>query len=347
MKKLIFSFLSILLVLTSCSKTENDEIYTSKGASDNESYLLVAKSAMLTAEEFPAEDALCNITHYDFIAGQHILAGHIYVGNDEDSLYIQVSSTAGFQGAQENLKIAFTKQPFSGRPSAGHFPYKYNINTADTVVYLSFSLGELGLTCDAKPFYIALHGDVKVYTEEGTAGETAWGGKLVENDKPWWAYITYDPNCCERRTVNISRIVTSKSYFLNDKGEKHWVVTGNADYTNNCLGMDTYMYAYLGTNTPEAAIPLRDYWAQKDIGQILITTTEVENQIKLTYTFLKEYANYNFTNTYLFVGVPETLTGMIYTSGSGTWEGMDCMNFYGFPYQNADTISVKEFIIDL
>lgn len=341
MKRLFGIFLIAMMALMSCSKTDqNDQGLMSKGASDNESYLLLAKSAMLTADEFPAEDALCNITHYDFIAGQHILAGHIYVGNDNDSLYIQVSSSAGFQGAQENLKIAFNDEPFSGRPAAGHFPYKYNLNPTDTVVYLSFSLAELGLTCDTEPFYITLHGDV-------TAGETAWGGIIVENDKPWWAYITYEPECCKVERKNISRIVTSKSYFLNDKGEKNWVVTGNADYTNNCLGMDTYMYAYLGLETPEAAIPLRDYWAQKDIGQILITPTEVENQIKLTYTFLKEYANYNFTNTYLFVGISEELTEVIYTSGSGTWKDMDCMDFYKFSYQNADTLAIKEFIVDL
>lgn len=346
MKKITF-FLIALMTLASCSKSEQGELYNSKTASDNESYLLVAKSAMLTADEFPAEDALCNFKHYDFIAGQHIYAGHIYIGNDNDSLYLQISSTKGFQDAVENLKISFNSSPFSGRPSAGHFPYKYNVPAIDTVIYLSFPLAQLGMTCGSKEFFISIHGDIMAFDGEKTQGETAWGGNIVPNDKPWWAFITYTPKCCEEE-INISRIITSKTYFFDDKGNKLWAVTGNENSrTLNCLGMATYMYAYTGTQTPITVIPLIDYWGNREIGHIKVASTPVENQIIVEYSMHPWFIGYQFEKTYLFIGTPAMIQAGTYKSGSGTWEGMDCLNFMGFPYQNADTLSMKVFTIGL
>ena len=176
-----------------------------------------AKGSLLMPAKFPAKEMLCNVQKFDFIAGQSIDAGDIFIGNDKDSLYIEITSTNGFQNAGDNVKMWIgTTVPFIDRPDAGHFPFKYSVPKGDTVLYLSFTFAELGLRCDAPPFYVIIHGDVLAPNSE-----TAFAGNITGPGNAWWYYLTYTPKCCEPPVVckiSASATVTDVKCFGSSTG---------------------------------------------------------------------------------------------------------------------------------
>lgn len=235
MKKWPFTILLITAALISCSKPEKDKEPVSLNDPapivDLSVYQSAAKSAVLTSIEFPTEEKLCNLTKYDFVAGQTIDAGDIFVGNDKDSLYIEITSTEGFQNVSENVKMWIgTTMPFTDRPATGFFPFKYNVESGDTVIYLSFTLAELGLKCDAASFYLIIHGDVLAPNTE-----TAFGGDIEGQGNAWWFYLAYTPKCCEPPvicTLSATASVTDIKCFGSSSGAIDLtVLNGNLPYT--------------------------------------------------------------------------------------------------------------------
>jgi SprB repeat len=196
MKKLFFTIAIVLAVFVSCSKPEADDelsFVNDLTLNDQSVFFSTAKSAVLTSDEFPVKEELCNLVKFDFIAGQSIDAGDVFVGNDKDSLYIEITSTEGFKDDDGNIKMWIgATMPFTSRPPTGQFPFQYRVEKGDTVIYLSFTLAELGLKCDAPAFYIIIHGDVLA-----PSAETAFAGNIEGPGTGWWFYLTYAPECCE------------------------------------------------------------------------------------------------------------------------------------------------------
>jgi hypothetical protein len=235
MKKSHFTILLFTAALMSCSKPEKDKEPSSLNNPnpivDLSVYQSTAKSAILTAVEFPAKEELCNLTKYDFIAGQTIDAGDIIVGNDKDSLYIEITSTNGFQNVSENVKMWIgATMPFTDRPVTGHFPFKYNVESGVTSIYLSFALTELGLKCDAPAFYLIIHGDVLAPN-----AETAFGGDIAGAGNAWWFYLTYAPKCCEPPvicTLSATATVSNVKCFGSSNGSIDLtILNGKLPYT--------------------------------------------------------------------------------------------------------------------
>jgi len=232
MKKLAFITIILLAAFTSCTKPENDQelvTFVNSAAIDEMAYVSMAKSEVLTEDDFPAEEILCNLKEYKFTAGQHIDAGNVLVGNDDEFLYIKITSTDGFQNVAENVKLWIGTSIFESRPSAGHFPFKYDVAGGETTLCLSFELSELQLKCDAPEFYIAVHGDV--FASEGDeepSGETAWGGDNPGDGNAWWFYIAYEPECCEIPECDLSvlYVVTDIKCFEGNTGKIDLTITG-------------------------------------------------------------------------------------------------------------------------
>lgn len=197
--KWLFLFTIGLAVLGSCSKPEDDELL---GTNNNDELIVSkdnsgSKSGVLPSTRFPGISEFCEYKEYNFWAGQTLDAGDVLVGNTNDSLFIRVTSTAGFQNVAENLKIWIgATMPFTSRPPAGSFPYKFTVPAGQNTVYIGFSLAELELKCDAA-FYILVHGDVAVAVNNATRNETAWAGDHQGDGSAWWYYIHYVPECCE------------------------------------------------------------------------------------------------------------------------------------------------------
>lgn len=189
-------FILAIAAFVGCSKPSHDDLITSgsgdPAALDPLVYYSGAKGLEIADTKFPETGVFCEYEEYKFIAGQTIDAGYILVGNTKDSLFLEITSTKGFQNIQENVKIWIgSEMPFTRRPATGSFPFKYSVPAGDTVLYLGFSFAELELKCDAA-FFIIIHGDVLA-----PAGETAFAGDIEGSGSSWWNYINYTPECCE------------------------------------------------------------------------------------------------------------------------------------------------------
>jgi len=131
-------------------------------------------------------------------AGQHIDAGHVLIGNDDENLYITVYSKEGFAEGTEQIKINIVADLLTSRPPAGQFPYKYTTSPGETEVTFQISFAELSehlqtsVTC-ADQFYVLVHADV---IADGKS-ETAWGGCDDGAGNAWWFYIDYTAQCCD------------------------------------------------------------------------------------------------------------------------------------------------------
>lgn len=140
-------------------------------------------------------------------AGQHINAGNVIIGNDDENLYITINSNEGFQDVSENVKINVLTDLPDERPNAGHFPYKATVSSGVKTATFQIPLTDFGIDpkeeCVPTKFYVLVHADV---IANGN-GETAWGGckegpqKINRNNGKetgaWWFYSEYYTQCCE------------------------------------------------------------------------------------------------------------------------------------------------------
>jgi hypothetical protein len=196
MKKWFIGIL-FLAAMFSCSKPEKEDELTTAAVKDQvidySVYQSNATGSLLTPGQFPEQGMFCNTQKFDFIAGQTVDAGDVFIGNDKEFLYIKITSTDGFQNVEENVKMWIgATMPFTDRPVTGHFPFKYTVPEDGKDLYLRFSLAELGLKCDAAAFYIVIHGDVLA-----PGSETAFSGDKTGQGNAWWYYLAYTPKCCE------------------------------------------------------------------------------------------------------------------------------------------------------
>ncbi len=191
MKKILL-FFSLILIATlsfySCEQSQIDPV-------DPNSNDFVETKPMNKITT-PDKVHYCGEEEYCLIAGQHIDAGKVTVGNDDQNLYITVYSKEGFEDKDENVKINVVMDEPTSRPPAGHFPYKATIPAGEKTATFQIPLTDFGINpeeeCSSTKLYVLVHADV---IADG-GGETAWGGCDVLG-KPWFAFIDYYTQCCD------------------------------------------------------------------------------------------------------------------------------------------------------
>ena len=270
-----------------------------------------------------------------FIAGQHIDAGSVTVSNDEEYLYVKVYSKAGFQDVSENIKMWIGQEAPSRRPPSGDFPYKVT-ETGDTHIF-KILLSDLPEWDECgKQYDIIVHGDV--LTEEGNSesGETAYGGCELTGDKPWWAYMEYETQCCEEegplgwlfKNTRTDEFVTC----MNDSGEfgfsnqfhYDWFNLENYDATypiNIEVGDDCETFG-VTVGSVELDIVSTDLGDNLKLKIITNSGYEIENySIYIGWTNPVSEGNLDDAVTYDFKNYSTPVGEFEYLSPVSDWEG--------------------------
>ena len=203
MKKFTLLFSVVLLITLSFYSCEQSQI----DPADPESSDFVETKPMNKIDN-PKNINYCFVEEKCLWAGQHIDAGSVTIGNDDDNLYVTVYSEEGYdqsidpetnQPRVEQIKIDIVTKLPDSRPAAGHFPYKYTTITDEKSVTFQIPFSELSeyleltVDCSYDHLYVLVHADVIADGE----GETAWGGCDEGKGSAWWYTIDYSPNCCE------------------------------------------------------------------------------------------------------------------------------------------------------
>ncbi len=203
MKKITLLFSAVLLITLSFYSCEQSQI----DPTDPEATDFVETKTMNKIHN-PKNINYCFVEEECLWAGQHIDAGLVTIGNDDDNLYVTVYSEEGYDQSIDpetnepriqQIKIDIVTELPDRRPAAGHFPYKYTTITDEKSVTFQIPFSELSeylklsVDCSFDQLFVLVHADV---IADGN-GETAWGGCDEGEGSAWWYTIDYSPNCCE------------------------------------------------------------------------------------------------------------------------------------------------------
>lgn len=134
------------------------------------------------------------VTEVDLLAGQHIGAGTVVVGNDSENLYVTYTTTGGWMIKAIQLYVGNCGEiPVNkaGNPQPGQFPYKMNfVDPYVTTQLFTIPLSDL----PEREFCVAAKADVV----NGDQNEGAWGeGIQFVEGKNWGMYFRYTVQECE------------------------------------------------------------------------------------------------------------------------------------------------------
>lgn len=225
-----------------------------------------------SADEEQTAGLKCAVEEYcgtvatvDFLAGQHILAGSVTVGNDAENLYVTYKVENGWLLKMTHLYVGdceFIPVNKQKNPQIGQFPYSRSYSpfaTEDTYV--------IPLSKLPNCMCVAAHAEVVKLNEAGEViqAETAWGKGDDMGGKSWAMKFEY----CKRECV------TEPPQECYGKGETAWTfgpeyaVGGNwAMYTPYMAGGEVDIYA--GQKKIEGA---KAVFSAVNDGMVTITIT--------------------------------------------------------------------------
>ncbi len=293
MKKITLLLSALVMVLLAFYSCEQGQI---ESADPDASSFFETKP--LNKISRPEKIHYCGEQEYCLIAGQHIDAGNVKIGNDDNNLYITVSSKEGFQNVKENVKINVVTDKPTSRPPAGHFPYKATVPFGEKTATFQIPLTDLGINpkdkCEPHQFYVLVHADV---IADG-GGETAWGGCDVIG-RPWFAFIDYYTQCCECWCGFGNDFQTPEDeacLSMMYEGTKYIFWSNKFEFEDLA---DKYYQISLLVN-PSMCTPQNTDGEFIDrlanlVGEVVLNTyrKDGKNYVDINYTFDKKYEGYN------------------------------------------------------
>lgn len=200
MKTINILCLTVLFAsLLSCNEQNSIGLESTDSALKNGNTEIITKEI----QNYTGEVSDCGLATYDLKAGRTgIDAGDVIISYDDDNIYIEVTSTAGFQETSENIKIWLGKDlndlptAGNGAPINGHFPYKAIVTENTHIFQIALSEIDGGLTCDDE-LYVVVHCDVLAESNGQISSETAYSGNHEGEGKRWWWYMKEIVKCCD------------------------------------------------------------------------------------------------------------------------------------------------------
>ena len=160
MKKLTFILISFWLIFASCKKLGNDQNVTQRSVS--------------TSPPVATAQATCGQTQTQtLLAGQSIHAGTISISNDQTNVYVNYSTSGGWQIQKTHLYVgtcSLIPTSHGGNPQIGLFPYQTSYSPAVTAFTYTIPLAGLG-SC----YCVAAHCEVVLKDSNGNIIQTETG----------------------------------------------------------------------------------------------------------------------------------------------------------------------------
>lgn len=134
-----------------------------------------------------------NPERYNLWAGQHTLAGYVWVSNDEDEISVSIETIDGWSVNVSHLwaGVNITTLPANkkGIPVIGHFPYRLNQSPFEFSIPVNYNR--------QTDLFIALQAEVARVSGVDRNGneiiehEGAWAGDIPGYGPRWWFYLGY------------------------------------------------------------------------------------------------------------------------------------------------------------
>ncbi|GAO29812.1 hypothetical protein JCM15548_12040 [Geofilum rubicundum JCM 15548] len=201
----------------------------------------------------------CGETSFDLWAGQTMKSGLITISNDEENIFIEITTKDGWQLQQTHLHLGSTYQDIpknkSGVPVPGHFTY----NTLHLPLVTTYTYTVPNNRSIGDEIIIAIHAEVVKTDKSGEiiGEETAWAGNIEGPSSRWWFYLSFTMAECEDEICYKYQDETAWAGTLKDVTP--WFAIIELDETQTAKDQPLWAGKYLRTGTvyvrPDALNP--------------------------------------------------------------------------------------------
>lgn len=180
--KWLFGIIIFIGIFIACEKTEtNDNLEYGDGVKK------VVQPANPLPPTFPS--TVCNFREYELVGERKLDMGNVYIGNDNQYLYVYIETDYPIDERNESIKMWFDNdiENLEKRPPLGKMPYKYDGKGYEFDV--KFFIDDL--TVDYEEINAIVFVEV-----DGNGSWAKFFHDEIKERGSWWYSVEYKPQFC-------------------------------------------------------------------------------------------------------------------------------------------------------